>query len=102
MDTIQAQSANTLSIPVRQQSGNIDPARQNQQVPTQDTDVNQETSRPVQQAFEVQISTQARDQADAAASERTQNTDAQRTVFSETQPAGQSYSGRGSVLDIVA
>ncbi len=102
MENIQAQPANTLSIPVRPQSGNIDPARQNQQVPAQDTDITQETSRPVQQAFDVQISSQARDQADAAASDTAQNTEAQRTAPPEIQPSGQSYPERGNILNIVA
>ncbi len=101
METIQAQTANTLPIPARPQSGSIDPARQNQQMPVQDTGITQETSRPVQQAFEVQISREARDQADAAASDRRQDTDAQKTVPSQAQPPGQLYSGRGSIVNIV-
>ncbi len=102
METIQAQSTNTLSIPVRPQTGNIDPARQNQQVPAQDTDISQEINRPVQQPFEVEISTQAREQADAAASGTAQNSEAQRTSPSETQQAGvQSNAESGGIVNIV-
>lgn len=102
MENIQAQSTNTLSIPARPQSGSIDPARQNQQVPAQDTDIAQETNRPVQKPFDVQISPQARDQADAAASDTAQNTQTQRaSVPSETQPEGQSYTERGTLVDMI-
>ena len=101
METIQPNTANALSIPVRPQSGSIDPARQNQQVPAQDTDTTQESSRPVQQAFDVQISSQAREQANAAASDSAENTEAQRTVLPETQPDRQTNAERGIRVDIL-
>lgn len=97
METIQAQSANTLSIPVKPQSGSIDPTGRNQQVPAQDTYIDQETSRPVQQAFDVQISSKAREQANAAVTDSQENTQMQGTAAPETQPAVQASPGRGPV-----
>lgn len=97
METIQPNTANALSIPVRPQSGSIDPARQNPQVPAQDTDTTRESSRPVQQAFDVQISSQAREQADASAFDSPENTQIQGTAAPETQPTGQASAGGAPV-----
>jgi len=102
VDSLYAQNTGTIFRSVRPQVDNVDPARQNQQTASE-VDIAEQTDPAVQEAFQVQISSQAQGRLAADAADSTQDAKIQEAVAYETQPVPQAGQGSGSgrIIDIV-
>ncbi len=105
IDSLPAQSPNTIHRSVRPQMENADPARQNQQAAS-DIDIAQETNSTPREAFQVQISLQAQGRLAADTSDSTQdvNTQSAEPYEAQPQPGPGANQGRGSglIVDITS
>ncbi|MFN2357519.1 MAG: hypothetical protein ABR534_07250 [Desulfotignum sp.] len=98
-ESMQGYTPNTIQRTVTPQIDRVETNPQNQQTPASDIDNTEQSGRTNQQAFQVDITQQARDRLAAAESGNTQNDDEQKAVFSETPPSGGPGAGRG--IDIM-
>lgn len=103
IDSLYTQNPSTINRYVRPQMDNADPSRQNQQAAS-DIDIAEGTNTTTREAFQVQISLEARGRLAADTSDSTQEAATQSVEPSEAQPDPRANQGRGSglIIDIMS